>query len=91
MECQVNKRSSFKWNTLFQEFQNMEFQVLLQDHPSTYLSKGIYKNISKFCLHQEVAKTPVFPCSDAIEWMTWRIDHESKTILNLEEKHVANY
>ena len=64
---------------------------MLQDDPSTKLSKSIYRNISKFGLHQVVAKTPVLPCSDVIEWMTWRIDHESRTILNFEDKHVAIY
>ena len=44
-ECRVDKKTTFKWNTLFQEFQIKEFQVLLQDDPSTKLSKGIYKNI----------------------------------------------
>ena len=26
-----------------------------------------------------------------MEWMTQRIDHESRTILNFEDKHVAIY
>ena len=72
-------------------FPTKEFQVLLQDHPSTYLIKGIYKNISKSILHQVVARTLVLPCLDVIEWMTRWIDHESRTILNFEDKHVAVY
>jgi Txe/YoeB family toxin of Txe-Axe toxin-antitoxin module len=91
MECRVDKKIAFKWNTLFQECQTKEFQVLLQDDPSTELNKVIYKNISKSGLHQAAAKTPFLPCLNVIEWMTRRIDHESRIILNFEDKHVANY
>ena len=69
-KCQVNKKISFKWNTLFKEFQKKYFQVLLQDDPSMELNKGIYKNISKSGLHRAVAKTPVMPCLNLIECMT---------------------
>ena len=47
--------------------------------------------ISKSGLHRAEAKTPVLPCPDVIEWMTRRIDHESRKILNFEDKHVAIY
>ena len=76
---------------LFQEFQTKEFQVLLQDDLSMEISKGIYKNISKSGLHRAVAKTPVLLFPDVIEWMTRRIDQQSRTILNIQDKHVANY
>ena len=82
-ECWVDKKIAFKWNTLFQAFRKKEFQVLLQDDPSTELSKGIYKNISKSGLHREVAKTLVLPCTDVIKWMTRRVDHESRTLINV--------
>jgi Txe/YoeB family toxin of Txe-Axe toxin-antitoxin module len=91
IECWVDKKVVFKWNTLFQEFQTKEFQVFLQYDPSTKLIKGIYKNIAKSGLHREAAKTRVLLCSDVIEWMTQRIDHESRTILNFEDKNVASY
>ena len=52
---------------MFQEFQKKEFQVLLQDDPSTELNKGIYKYISKSRLHRVVYKTPVLPCLDMME------------------------
>ena len=68
-----------------------EFQFFLQDDPSTELSKGIYKNISKSRLLWAASKTPVLPCPNVIEWMTQRIDHESRTILNFEDKHVSSY
>ena len=42
-------------------------------------------------LHRETTKTPVLPCLDVIEQMTQRIDHESRTILNFEDKHVTSY
>ena len=64
---------------------------MLQDYPIAELSKGIYKNISKSGLHQAVVKTPILPFTDVIEWMTQRIDHESKTIFNLEETNVAKF
>ena len=61
------------------------------DDASTYLSKGIYKNISRFGLYWATTKPLVLPCLDVIKWMTQRIDHESRTILNFEGKHVDNY
>ena len=36
-------------------------------------------------------KTPVLPCPDIIEWITRRIDHQHRSILNIEGKVVANY
>ena len=90
-ECQVDKKVVFTWNTLFQEFQNKEFQVLLQDDPSTELSRSIYKNIAKSRLHRATARTPVLPCPDMIEWITRGLDHDSRTILNFKDKNVANY
>ena len=90
-KCKVDKNTAFKWNTLFQEFQTKKYQVLLQYDPSTKVIKGNYKNISKSRLHQEATKTLVLPYPDVIEWITWRIDHESRIILIFEDKHVANY
>ena len=90
-KCKVDKRTTFKWNILFQAFQYKEFKVLLQDDPSTELRRGIYKNISRFGLYWAAAKPPVLPYPDVIEWMTQKIDHESRTILNSEGKHVASY
>ena len=66
MECWVDKKIALKWNTLFQAFQTKEFQVLLQDDPSTKLNKGIYKNISKFGQHRVATKNLVLQCSDVI-------------------------
>ena len=90
-KCKVDKKTAFKWNTLFQAFQYKEFKVLFHDDPSADLSKGIYKNISKSWVHRAIDKTLVLPCLDVIQWMTQNIDHESRTILNFEDKHVANY
>ena len=86
MECRVDKNISFKGNTFFQAFQTKEFQDLLQYDLSTYLSKGIYNNISKSRLHRATTKTPILPCSYVIELMTQRIDHESRAIINFEGK-----
>lgn len=65
--------------------------MLLQYGPSTKLSKGIYKNISRSRLYREEAQTPVLLCPGMIEWMAWRIDHESETILNFRGKHLHSY
>ena len=89
-KCRVDKKIAFKWNTLFQAFQSKQFQVLLQYDPSTRLRKGIYKNISRSGLYLATTKPQVLPCLDVIEWMTQRIDYESRTIINFEENHVAS-
>ena len=78
IESIVDKKTSFKWNTLFQAFQSKEFQVLLQYDSSKDLRKGIYKNIWRSRLYQVASKPPVLPCSDVIECMTQRIDHKAK-------------
>ena len=87
----MDKKTYCKHDYLFQELLTKEFQVLFQDDPSIDLSKGIYKNISKFGLHRAATKTLVSPCPDVIEWMNQRIDHESRTILNFEDKNVSYY
>ena len=51
IECRVDKKVTFTWNSLFQEFQEKEFQMLLQDNICTKLIKEIYMNIIKFGLH----------------------------------------
>ena len=65
-ECRVDKKVTFTWKSLFQGFQDKEFQILLQDDMSTELSKEIYKNIIKSGLHQATVKTPLLPCPDVI-------------------------
>jgi hypothetical protein len=83
-ECRVNKRIAFKWNTLFQAFQK----------------KKSFNFCYKMILVHNLAKayTKVLPslgyiraCPDVIEWMTQRIDHGSRIILNFKDKHVAIY
>ena len=65
--------------------------MLLQDDVSVELSKEVYKNIIKSRLHRVVVKTPMLPCPDVIEWITRKIDHEHRSILNYEDMSVANY
>ena len=36
-------------------------------------------------------KTLVLPCLDVIEWITRKIDHQHRSILNYEDKSVASY
>ena len=90
-ECWVDKKVTFTWNSLFQAFQGKEFQMLLQDDVSIKLSKEVYRNIIKSGLHRVAIKTTVLPCSDVIEWITRKIDHENRSILKSENKSVANY
>lgn len=75
-ECQVGQKVSFQWNNLFQDLQTREFQVLLQDDPSTKMSKEIYQNISKSGLYRATTKPFSLPCLDVIEWLTRKIDHQ---------------
>ena len=90
IESWVDKKVTFTWNSLFQAFQDKEFQMLLQDDISIDLSKEIYKNIIKFGLHRACIKTMLLPCSDVIEWITRKVDHENSAILNYEDKSVAS-
>ena len=90
-ECQVDKKVTFTQNSLFQVFQDKKFQMLLQDDMSNELSKEIYKNIGKSGLHREVVMTLVLPCLDVIEWITQKVDHENREILNFEDKSAASY
>ena len=90
-ECWVDKKVIFTWNSLFQAFQDKEFQVLLQDDPNTELSKGIYINIIKSGLHLEAIGTPVLTCTYAIEWITRKVDQENIAIINFEDKSVCIY
>ena len=91
IECRVDKKVTFTWNSLFQAFQDKEFQILLRDDISTELSKEIYKNIIKSGLHRAVGKTLVLPCLDLIEWITQKVYHENRSIINSKDKSVASY
>ena len=64
--------------------------MLLQDDVRTELSKEAYNNIIKSRLHREVENTLVLPCLDVIEWIIRILDYEHWSILNYEEKSVAN-
>ena len=90
-ECKADKKVCYTWTSLYQAFQDKEFTVLLQNDASTKLSKEIYQNIIKLGLHRATMKTPILPCSDVIEWITRKIDHQHRSILNFEGKIVANY
>ena len=76
---------------MFQAFKDKEFQMLLKNDESTELSKEVYKNIIKSRLHRATVKTSVLPCLDVIECITWKIDHENRSILNSENNSVDNY
>ena len=41
-ECKADKKVCYTWTSLFQEFQDKEFAVLLQDDASTKIRKEIY-------------------------------------------------
>ena len=90
-ECKADKKVCYTWTSLFQEFQDKKLVMLLQNDASTRLSKEIYKNIIKSGLHRVVMKTPVLQCLDVIEWITRKINHQHRSILNIEGKVMANY
>ena len=76
IECRVDKKVSYTWNSLFQAFQYKEFLMLLYDDGSTELSKEVYQNIIKSALHKAIVKTLMPPCPDVIEWIKRKIDHQ---------------
>ena len=90
-KCRVDKKVSYTWNYLFQAFQDKEFLMLLQDDASPEISKEVYQNIIKSWLHKVAVKTPILPSRDVIEWITRKIDHQHRSILNYEGKSVASY
>ena len=90
-ECKADKKVCYTWTSLFQEFQDKEFFVLLHNDAIPELSRDIYRNIIKSGLHRDAMKTPVLPCPDVIEWITKKIDHQHQSILNVEGKVVSNY
>ena len=65
--------------------------MFLQNDANTELSRDIYRNIIKSRLHRATMKTPILPCLDVIEWITRKIDHQHRSILNVEGKVIANY
>jgi len=65
--------------------------VLLQNDANIELRREIYRNIIKSRLHRAAMKTPVLPCLDVIKWITKRINHQHRSILNIEGKVVASY
>ena len=64
---------------------------MLHDYSSNKLRKGIYKNIIKSEIHWTTTRTLVLPCSDVIEWITWKVDHENRAILKFDDKSVTSY
>jgi hypothetical protein len=90
-ECKVDKKVCYTWTSLFQAFQDKEFVVPLQNDSNTELSKDIYKSIIKSGLHRFTVKAPVLTCPNVVEWITRKIDHQHRSILNVEGKFVANY
>ena len=90
-ECKADKKVCYTWTSLFQAFQDKEFTMLLHNDASTELSKDIYQNIIKSWLHRAAMKIPILPCPDVIEWITRRIYHQCRSILNVEGKVVTNY
>ena len=91
IECKADKKVCYTWTSLFQVFQDKEFVTLLQDDASIELSKEIYRNIVKSGLHRAIVRTPILSCPDVIEWITRKIDHQHRSILNFEGIVVAHY
>ena len=80
-KCKVDKKVCYTWTALFQAFHDKEFTVLLQNDASTVLSKDIYQFIIKSGLHRATMNTPIISCSDVIEWITRKVDHQHRSIL----------
>ena len=72
----MDKKVTYTWNSLFQEFHDKEFLMLLQDDVSDELRKEVYRNIIKSGLHKAAIKTLILPCPNVIEWITRKIDHQ---------------
>ena len=85
-ECKADKKVCYTWNSLFQAFQDKEFLMLLQDDAST----EVYRNIIKSGLHKVAMKTLVLPCLDVTEWITRKVDHQHRSIVNFEGKVVSS-
>ena len=64
---------------------------MLQDDPSAELSKGIYRSISKSGVYRAAAKPPILPCPNVIEWLTRKVGHERRNLLDFEGHHVESY
>ena len=90
-ECKADKKVCYTWTSLFQAFQDKEFVVLLQDDAITKLRKEIYQNIVKSGLHWVAVKNPILSCTNVIEWITRKINHQHRSILNFEGTLVAHY
>ena len=90
-EYKINQKISFQWNQMFQYFLTEYYQMLLQDDLCMELSKDVYKKNSKYGLYRVVAKPLIILCLDVVEWMTRKVDHSNRILLNFEEKHVARY
>ena len=90
-KCQVDWKVFFQWKCLFQDFQTREFQVLFQDDPILEMSKELYRNISKSGLYRVVSKPFILPCLDVIKWLTRKVNHQRRTILNFGGNHVVGY
>lgn len=65
--------------------------MFVKDFPSTKISNEIYQNISKSELYRDASKPLILPCMDVIEWLTKRVNHQSRTLLDFEGNHVARY
>ena len=89
IECRVDKKIAFKWNTLFQEFQKKSFKFCCKMIQVRNSTKAFTRIFPSLCYIRQ--QTLVLPCPNVIEWMNRRIDNEIRTILNFEDKHVANY
>ena len=91
IECKIDRNISFEWNQMFQAFLTRDYHMLQQDDLCMELSKEIYKNISKSELYRAAAKPLILLCPHVVEWMTRKVGHSNKILLNLDRKHVASY
>jgi hypothetical protein len=64
---------------------------MLQDDPIVELIKGIDHNFSKYRLYRATTKPLVLPCPNVTEWLTRKVGHERRTLLDFKRKHIASY
>ena len=58
--------------------------MLLQDDQYMEIIKDTYKNISKSGLYRASTNPSILSCRNAVEWMTRKVDHSNKILLNFE-------
>jgi hypothetical protein len=78
---------------LYKRFQEEDYSyvILPSDPQMRGVDDLVFINTRKSCLHFVVARTPIMPCSEAIDWIIAHGDVEHRTILNEEGRCIGVY